>query len=113
VNSIAAKPLDSSSDPVHNGEAGVTAQAILVSCVYIALHCPACGALRQALHELPSSEAVSCPRCGTSSVFVLLGAGLTTRALPFYEVLSRERLALNVPAKVAEIALRFRYRPEG
>lgn len=64
----------------------------LVPCVYIALQCPRCAEIRQALNATPIAETVPCPECGTESKFVLLGAGFTRSQLPFHENYSRERM---------------------
>jgi hypothetical protein len=63
----------------------------LIPCVYIALMCPHCGHLRQALAELPDTDAVVCPVCARNCRFVLLGSGLTRKKLPFHEVHSAEQ----------------------
>ncbi len=63
-----------------------TDQAALRSCIYIALGCSHCGAVRQAITELPMHSAVACPECGQECSFVLLGSGFTKRNLPFHEV---------------------------
>lgn len=64
----------------------------LVPCVYIALRCPQCGELRQALAHVPTAEHVDCPECDTECAFVLLGSGLTTSQLPFHELILREQI---------------------
>jgi len=61
-------------------------QAPLVPCVYISLLCSHCGDLRQALAALPDSEITVCPECMRACAFVLLGSGLTRRAVPFHEL---------------------------
>ena len=61
-------------------------QASLVPCVYIALLCSHCGDLRQALAFAPDTEITVCPECARACAFVLLGSGLTRRALPFHEI---------------------------
>lgn len=66
-------------------------ESSLIPCVYIALMCPHCGPLRQALAELPDSDTVVCPECARNSRFVLLGSGLTKKKLPFHEVHSAEQ----------------------
>jgi hypothetical protein len=66
------------------------AQNPLLPCVYIALRCPHCGELRQALASAPSSENVACPVCNATCNFLLLGRGLTTSQLPFHELYPRE-----------------------
>jgi hypothetical protein len=66
------------------------AQIQLLPCVYIALRCPHCGELRQALASDPSSENVPCPVCNATCNFLLLGRGLTTSQLPFHELYPRE-----------------------
>ena len=63
-----------------------TDQAALRSCIYIALRCSHCGAVRQAITELPTHSAVACPECGQECSFVLLGSGFTKRNIPFHEV---------------------------
>lgn len=68
-------------------------QAPLVPCVYIALLCSHCGDLRQALAALPNSAITVCPECARSCAFVLLGSGLTKRALPFHEIRPAEQTA--------------------
>jgi hypothetical protein len=65
--------------------------APLVPCVYIALLCSHCGDLRQALAALPDSEITVCPECARACAFVLLGSGLTKRALPFHEIRPAEQ----------------------
>jgi hypothetical protein len=64
----------------------------LVPCVYIALRCPQCGELRQALANAPAADYVACPECDTECAFVLLGSGLTTSQLPFHELILREQI---------------------
>jgi hypothetical protein len=66
-------------------------QAPLVPCVYIALLCSHCGDLRQALATVPNTAITVCPECGRSCAFVLLGSGLTKRALPFHEIRPAEQ----------------------
>lgn len=66
-------------------------QAPLVPCVYIALLCSHCGDLRQALADLPNTAITVCPECGRGCAFVLLGSGLTKRALPFHEIRPAEQ----------------------
>jgi hypothetical protein len=68
-------------------------QASLVPCVYIAMLCSHCGDLRQALAALPNTAITVCPECGRSCAFVLLGSGLTKRALPFHEIRPAEQTA--------------------
>ena len=68
------------------------APSTLAPCVYIALQCPRCAEIRQALNAAPTSETVPCPECGADSKFVLLGAGFTRTQLPFHENYSRERM---------------------
>jgi hypothetical protein len=58
----------------------------LVPCVYIALRCSHCGELRQALAAPPSASTAACPECARICSFVLLGSGLTKRALPCHEI---------------------------
>src|SRR5437660_12257110 len=60
--------------------------ASLTACVYLALQCPRCGDVRQALSAMPSTPAVICPECGAACGFIYLGKGLTARKLPFAEV---------------------------
>ena len=61
-------------------------QGALRPCIYIALSCPRCGSVRQALTELPAQALIPCPECGRQCGFVLLGQGLTSRDLPFHQV---------------------------
>jgi hypothetical protein len=68
----------------------------LVACVYIALRCPQCGEIRQALANAPSSDYVECPECDAECPFILLGSGLTTSQLPFHELILREQLYWHV-----------------
>jgi hypothetical protein len=58
----------------------------LVPCIYLALQCPRCGDVRQAISQLPSSAVIFCPGCATACDFVVLATGFTTRRLPFSEV---------------------------
>lgn len=69
-----------------------SASSPLAPCVYIALQCPRCNEIRQALNVAPVSGSVPCPECGTNSKFILLGVGLTRAQLPFHENYSRERM---------------------
>jgi len=64
--------------------------AALRSCVYIAFRCLHCGAVRQAITNLPAQSVVACPECGQECSFVLLGFGFTKRNLPFHQVPSIE-----------------------
>jgi DNA-directed RNA polymerase subunit RPC12/RpoP len=61
-------------------------QPVLSPCIYLALSCSRCGSVRQAIAELPAQAAIACPECGRQCTFVLLGSGLTSRRLPFYQV---------------------------
>lgn len=61
-------------------------ESVLVPCVYIALRCLRCGEIRQALGKLPGDHAVTCPECGQTCSFVLLGSGLTKQKLPFHRI---------------------------
>src|SRR5438270_9616640 len=63
-----------------------SAQSVLRPCMYIALRCSRCGSVRQALTQLPTEAVIGCPECGRECSFVLLGSGLTSRALPFHQV---------------------------
>jgi len=74
-------------------------QAALRSCIYIALRCLRCGAVRQAITEVPAQSVVACPECGLECSFVLLGPGLTSRSLPFYQVLSIELMRWDQPSE--------------
>ena len=69
-------------------------QPALMPCVYIDIHCERCSDVRQALSCLPQEEIATCPRCGTSSRYSILGIGLTRRALPFYEVHRAESIRI-------------------
>lgn len=100
---------NSSSAPI----ASPAANSALTSCVYIALRCSQCGELRQALSCLPVSETVLCPECGTPCSFVSLGAGLTSRPLPFYEIQSSEGLVSSVTGRTNASASAFRPRLPG
>jgi hypothetical protein len=62
-------------------------QLALRPCIYIALSCSRCGSVRQAIAELPAQTVIACPACSQECVFVLLGFGITTRNLPFHQVL--------------------------
>lgn len=55
-------------------------------CIYIAFKCSRCGAVRQALTQLPAEAVIACPECSRKCTFVLLGSGLTTRSLPFHQL---------------------------
>jgi DNA-directed RNA polymerase subunit RPC12/RpoP len=55
-------------------------------CIYIAFRCSRCGAVRQAISQLPAQAVVACPECSQECAFVLLGSGLTSRSLPFHQV---------------------------
>ena len=70
-------------------------QPPLLPCVYIALLCSHCGELRQALAALPNTEIAVCPECSRASAFVLLGAGLTRRVLPFHEIRPAEQTSCD------------------
>lgn len=61
-------------------------QPVLSPCIYIALRCPSCGSVRQAITQLPTEAVIACPECGRECTFVLLGSGLTSRSLPFHQV---------------------------
>ena len=61
-------------------------QPVLSPCIYIALSCSRCGSVRQAIAELPAQAVIACPECARECTFVLLGSGLTSRSLPFYQV---------------------------
>lgn len=67
------------------------AQAALHPCVYLGMQCSTCGQVRQALSLLPDSATIACPACGRLCDFILLGAGLTTRKLPFHEIVHEEK----------------------
>jgi hypothetical protein len=77
-------------------------QAPLVPCVYIALLCSHCGDLRQALAALPNTAITVCPECGRGCAFVLLGSGLTKRALPFHEIRPAEQTAWDRQSDVTD-----------
>jgi DNA-directed RNA polymerase subunit RPC12/RpoP len=74
-------------------------QAALRSCIYIALRCLRCGAVRQAITEVPAQDVVACPECGLECSFVLLGPGLTSRSLPFHQVHSIELMRWDQPSE--------------
>jgi len=61
-------------------------QPALCPCIYIALLCPRCGSIRQAIADLPTQSLVACPECNRECSFLLLGSGFTTRSLPFHQV---------------------------
>jgi hypothetical protein len=63
-----------------------TSQYQLRPCVYIAFRCSQCGFVRQAIPELPTQAVIACPECNQECTFALLGAGLTSRSLPFHQV---------------------------
>jgi hypothetical protein len=94
-NSAQPNSLQQSHGPhqfsAHTVVAQSGSQAPLVPCVYIALLCSHCGDLRQALAALPNSAITVCPECARSCAFVLLGSGLTRRALPFHEIRPAEQ----------------------
>ena len=69
----------------------------LAPCVYLAFRCTSCGDVRQALPQLPSADSVSCPECGHTCGFVLLGSGFTKRPLPFHEIHPVERMPPVLP----------------
>jgi DNA-directed RNA polymerase subunit RPC12/RpoP len=71
----------SSSEPSSAG------QHALRPCIYIALRCSRCGSVRHAIAELPAQAVIACPECSQECTFVLLGLGLTSRSLPFHQVL--------------------------
>jgi hypothetical protein len=58
----------------------------LAACLYLTIHCAQCESVRQGRPDYPKSSTVPCPRCGSESSFTVLGAGLTRKPLPFYEV---------------------------
>ena len=58
----------------------------LQPCIYIAFRCSRCGAVRQAISQVPAQAVVACPECSQECAFVLLGSGLTTSPLPFHQV---------------------------
>lgn len=58
----------------------------LAACLYLTIHCIKCESVRQGRPDYPPSSTVPCPRCGSESSFTVLGAGLTSKPLPFYEV---------------------------
>jgi len=58
----------------------------LAACLYLTVHCIKCESVRQGRPDYPPSSTVPCPRCGSESSFTVLGAGLTSKPLPFYEV---------------------------
>jgi len=81
----------------------------LVACVYIGLHCAHCGDVRQALNDFPTGDCTLCPECGAPSCFSRLGTGQTRRHLPFHEVPSSQRQAMNAIHEPHDIASRLRY----
>ncbi|HKV91717.1 MAG TPA: hypothetical protein VJW20_04110 [Candidatus Angelobacter sp.] len=83
------------------------AQPALAPCVYIGLQCSQCGDVRQALCDLPAGETTLCPQCGTLCCFARLGAGLTSRELPFHEITSPAKQNVT-PFHPTEIDLRPR-----
>ncbi|HET6842233.1 MAG TPA: hypothetical protein VFK06_11200 [Candidatus Angelobacter sp.] len=62
------------------------AEPALAACLYLAIHCAQCESVRQGRPDYPESSTVRCPRCGSESSFTVLGAGVTRKPLPFYEV---------------------------
>jgi len=84
------RPSISGDRPQCSSQPSSADQAALRSCIYIALRCLRCGAVRQAITEVPAQGTVACPECGQECSFVLLGSGLTKRNLPFHEVLITE-----------------------
>ena len=78
-SSLRASAVD---DPMHSA----LGQPALRPCIYIAFRCSRCGSVRQAITELPAEAVVACPGCEQECAFVLLGSGLTSRALPFHQV---------------------------
>ena len=70
-----------------DGSQSMSPESALRSCIYIALRCSHCGPVRQAITEIPTQAVVACPECSKECGFVLLGSGLTSRNLPFHQVL--------------------------
>lgn len=62
------------------------AEPVLAACLYLAIHCAQCESVRQGRPDYPESSTVPCPRCGSECSFTVLGAGVTRKPLPFYEV---------------------------
>ncbi len=60
-------------------------------CVYIEITCPKHEEVRLVLKTFPLAEIAVCPGCGFPRPWVMLGAGLTSRELPFHEVLREHR----------------------
>lgn len=60
-------------------------------CIYIEITCPIHEEVRMALAEIPSTEIAICPVCSRMKLWSFLGAGMTSRTLPFFEVLKEHR----------------------
>jgi len=69
------------------GSQSTSQQHALRPCIYIAFRCSHCGPVRQAIAELPTQAVIACPECSRECAFLLLGSGLTSRNLPFHQVL--------------------------
>ena len=61
-------------------------QPVLRPCIYVAFRCSRCGAVRQAIPQLPAQALIACPECARECSFIVLGSGLTSRTLPFHQV---------------------------
>ena len=82
-DSVPNHPLSQSS-PTQNSHPATG--HTLAACLYLTIHCAKCESVRQGRPDYPPSSTVHCPRCGSESSFTVLGAGLTSKPLPFYEV---------------------------
>ena len=67
----------------------------LAACLYLTIHCAKCENVRQGRPDYPKSSTMPCPQCGTESRFTVLGAGITRRPLPFYEVQKTDPFAVE------------------
>ena len=83
-----SRPQSMSNDCNHSSsQPSSVGQQALRACIYVALRCSCCGSVRQAIAEPPAQGVVACPECSQECTFVLLGSGLTTRKLPFHQIL--------------------------
>jgi DNA-directed RNA polymerase subunit RPC12/RpoP len=83
---VAPRPSMSDDRSQSSSQLSSARQPALRQCIYIALRCSRCGAVRQAIEELPAQALIACPECSQGCSFVLLGSGLTSRNLPFHQV---------------------------
>jgi len=79
------QPMTALSDAVVNNS--------LTRCYYLHITCFACGELRAAVSEIPTTRFFACPRCQGEAEYRIMGQGGTLKALPFWERLISDQYA--------------------